>query len=95
MAQDVYSVEFQDAMDRTRFLRIKEEKKDTVVCRVYFEGRGKAHIYHGCVELPKRMFFLDGFTNTGFNIWDPQKEAQEAKWKAMKEERKRTEREEV
>ena len=94
MAQDVYSVEFQDAMDRTRFLRIKEEKEKTVVCKVYFEGASKAHIYHGLVELPKRMFFLDGFTTTGFNIWDPQKEAQEAKFKALRDERRKAEREE-
>lgn len=95
---DVKKVTFQDAMDPTRFLRIKEEKNDTVLCKVFFDHtkqprrkkerkldinddrnqppmkqvsaprRGERLVFAGEVELPKRLFFVEGRTTIGFNV---------------------------
>lgn len=71
---DVTKVTFQDSMDPSRFLRIKEDKvgKDTVVARVFFSRTERINmkklVLAGEVTLPKRMFFVEGRTNIGFNV---------------------------
>jgi len=64
---DVQSILFQDAMDPSRFLRIVEEKPTRVLCKVYFGPDKNKLIYHGKVELSKRMFYPEGGTRIGFN----------------------------
>lgn len=58
---------FQDAMDTSRYLRIKEERERTVVCRVFFGNNERNLSFAGTVELPKRLFFFNGNTRIGFN----------------------------
>lgn len=65
---NVQAILFQDAMDPTRFLKIKEEKPNSVVCKVFFGPTKEKLIFHGTVELPKRLFYPDGFTRIGFNV---------------------------
>lgn len=57
---------FQDAMDHSRFLTIKTEKKTTVICKVFFKI-GSQMRYFGTAELPKCLFYLEGGSRIGFN----------------------------
>lgn len=69
---NVQQILFHDAMDRTRFLRIKEEKQNTVVAKVFFGPNKNNLTYHGQVELSKRLFSLAGGSRIGFNPYtDP------------------------
>lgn len=83
---NVSEVLFQDAMDPTRFVRIREEKKNTVICKVWF-GKSKDNLfYHGTTELPKSLFFFAGGSRTGFN---PAREKEEPKPGQVRELRRR------
>lgn len=65
---DVQAILFQDQMDLTRFMRIVEEKPNTVIAKVFF-GPNKSNLnYSGKVELPKRLFYPDGFNRVGFCV---------------------------
>lgn len=79
---NVTEVLFQDAMDPNRFLRIKEEKTNTVIAKVWF-GPDKNHLtYHGTTELTKRLFNFDGGSRIGFN---PAREPEDPKLRQLRE----------
>ncbi len=82
MVSDVTSVLFQDAMDSTRFLRIKEEQKETVTAKIFF-GPDKNHlVYHGTATLGKRLFNFEGGSRYGYN---PAREPEDPKVRALRE----------
>lgn len=79
---NVSSVLFQDAMDMTRFLQIKEERRDTVVCKVFFGPDKKRLTYYGTAIMSKRLFYFDGTGRYGYN---PAREPEDPKIKAIRE----------
>ena len=66
---NVQTILFQDSQDPTRFLRIVEEKQNTVVAKVFFGPSKTNLIYHGNVELAKKLFYPGGEdTRIGFRV---------------------------
>lgn len=66
-SKQVQQTLFQDAMDPTRFLRIKEEKDKTVICRIFFGHNRNELTFIGTAEFSKRLFEFAGGSRVGFN----------------------------